>query len=87
VLSQGSVEFDGVGYDIQHIAADSHICFYECDKFFAVMRMDPDTILEAEKTEPLENAANFCPIAFTMLLDIKDNHSPSSVPAKRFTYR
>src|SRR3989344_1967161 len=80
---QMSVTFQFLYDHVEHVFANLEISFQKCHEVLAIVRIHPHTVLQANKANRFERAADFVPKALSVFWDIENENAPFAVPSLR----
>ena len=87
MFSEMLIIFESFNNHIEHISTDAEISLRECNEIFAVIRINPHTILQSHEPVFLHKSTETYSHAFASLGNIKSDNAPSSIPSSLLCYR
>lgn len=74
------VAFNSFNNHIKSICPDTQICLRQCDKVFAIMGVNPHTILKPHESVFFHKPPQSYSYASAPFGNIKDDHAPAAIP-------
>src|SRR3989344_3907079 len=79
--SDGFVVLDSFDNRVKHVLPDAQFRFEQSHELFAVVRINPHTVLQAYEADFSHDASESVPYVTTSLRNIENDHAPALVPA------